>query len=1578
MRGAYPYQFDDNNPRYDENGVRIGMVEVRVNDEQCESYESDVVELHEIASEAKKMWKSKKNKSREAKIIVQLVNGGTRNYNVLIDTGSDISTVRPEIVKELGMAIKPPERLRYLGMADPSHQVERIGTVELLLEVKFLSGNRNDVMMEKQFEVMNGSYDFLFGVDVIPELYPEQRDFFLRDMFTRTESPLLSPPKIYTNEEKQRVNATRVRRDANGDVRQVNSEFVNVCRVEIEREEEEELSTLYNDATNEQPSTMAFGIPPDTYYAFMTLHEMKKLGMIGPGSYPAPELIEQLKKTIIPMEKDVYLDDAFQTIRNQLLEDGIGTELTSQLPDRPEASTPATTDETYKKHRERIEKKLKPLIEKSEKCEGYCTHPMSKITIEMKKDLDVNELAQPQYKVGYSLWSAVTENIIRWLEKEKVEPGDNACKVNNPLLPVPRKDEKGTLTAVRTCLDLRKHNLMLVTDDKFELPNIPEMLRKLGQKSIFAELDLSEAFTQFEVVKASRKYLTFRWMGYCFQFRCMPFGWKPAPGVFQRAIITILADLPFVHAFIDNLSIASDSFEEHEKHIEAVINRLLEWNLKLKPGATKICHSQLKILGHLINKEGIGMDPTKVMTVKTWELPKDLANLRAFLGFAGFLADHVRHFADIAAPLYEVKNKEGELVWTSRMVESFNLLKKAIVAAPWLKHPDFTKPFVIATDASAVGVGNVLYQPEPDDTELIMTSTNIVAIYSHKFTETQRRYSTYKKELYAIVMGLQRFHQYVFLRKFTVITDHKPLEYLLTNKDIPVSLQQWTDVLLNYQFTIKHRPGVLHVLPDALSRMYENAYDENSTWGVGSRERLREVADKILPPTDKVDMKTFEANLTLSKAEVDRLEKKALRTAEENMNNGRERTEILLVECEEDADNNTITMTMQQLRDDSAQAGPLLCSVIAHLDINNETLDETTKRMLSRVKTHDETMNEVIKAIDPLRQLSVHDIATHVRTIEMTNSGIEVESDDESTQSSSSSSSSNSDDMNIERNANYDNDDKSEASVKKKKKPLTEEQKLLVAMELKGLKAPPVDQRENMVKKQHEKDHFGRDLTYDAIVRRGHWWPGMRRDIEQIIADCDRCLTYTIATKRYHPARRVMAKRPGDHYVIDVLTLPMSRRGYTKLLVLIDVLTRFGVFWALRNESAEEIARVMLRIFSFLGPCKILQSDNGPSFTNEVITAFNNLLRIHHRLITAYHPEANGIVERPNLTVIRMFQKFLEGEGADWPEFAPYLQIVYNDHVARNSGQSMFFLMMGREMNEFQDYRGERPLNLDDIDDTMETVKENWNKMLSIIYPAINIRQEEVGKEYIKKLDKTRRLLLQDPLPIGTLVMVRDHRWILNPAGRPKLASIYYPSKYKIIGNSHGAYTLESVDDGQVLDRKCTIDMLKRITGPLTNTRYRDVQADESYEVEEILDMKMEEGVLKYLLKWKGYKKPTWEPASNVSAPLVVSRWRKKQEEKYQQADLSDDERAMTKKRINEMERAEMLARQREEREKEKSDERYEEEKEDLRKLAQRRRQYLDAVPVDEDRETEQAKTERLERRLRRENKSGKEENDDE
>jgi len=369
--------------------------------------------------------------------------------------------------------------------------------------------------------------------------------------------------------------------------------------------------------------------------------------------------------------------------------------------------------------------------------------------------------------------------------------------------------------------------------DQFRIPIIREVLNNLQGCTIFAEFDLAEAYLQFRLHPDSQPYTAFTWGNKQYMFVACPFGLCNMPSHFQRIIQYVFRDIPATIPYFDNIPFGSHDWEEHATHVYAIIETCNRYNLKIKPSSIKIGQAQLNCLGHLVTPKGISISHDKLVRVQEWPLPRSGKQLASFLGLITFIRQHIRHFADLTAEFESLKRSTGPIEWTPERLYKLKLLQQAITQAPLLVFPDFSKTFYIATDASCLGIGGVLYQPSETDNEDI-TGNNIIAICSKKLNECQQRYSTYKKELFAVIYCLKQFHSYIWGYKFVLITDHMPLVYLLTSSRLAHALQQWLDVVLEYQFIIKHRPGILHVLPDALSRLYELNYTD--TWGIPSRD----------------------------------------------------------------------------------------------------------------------------------------------------------------------------------------------------------------------------------------------------------------------------------------------------------------------------------------------------------------------------------------------------------------------------------------------------------------------------------------------------------------------------------------------------------------------------------------------------------------------------------------------------------------------------------------------------------------------------------------------------------------------
>src|SRR6185437_9945661 len=137
------------------------------------------------------------------------------------------------------------------------------------------------------------------------------------------------------------------------------------------------------------------------------------------------------------------------------------------------------------------------------------------------------------------------------------------------------------------------------------------------------------------------------------------------PSLFQRVMTDLFRDLPFVTPYIDNLGFASSSWEEHYSHAKLILERLNQANLKVKPSSVNLGNTQIKLLGHVISIDGIGMDPDKRDMMLNWPRPTTGTELASFLGLGVYLRDHIRNYPDISAPLTAIKSKStGPINWT--------------------------------------------------------------------------------------------------------------------------------------------------------------------------------------------------------------------------------------------------------------------------------------------------------------------------------------------------------------------------------------------------------------------------------------------------------------------------------------------------------------------------------------------------------------------------------------------------------------------------------------------------------------------------------------------------------------------------------------------------------------------------------------------------------------------------------------------------------------------------------------------------------------------------------------------------
>ena len=401
--------------------------------------------------------------------------------------------------------------------------------------------------------------------------------------------------------------------------------------------------------------------------------------------------------------------------------------------------------------------------------------------------------------------TVVRDEVQKMIDQSVIRPSSSPWA--SPIVLVKKKDG-----STRFCVDYRKLNDITVKD-VFPLPRTTDLLESFQGSKYFSTLDAAAGYWQIPMDENSIQKSAFISSEGLFEFLVMPFGLCNAPATFQRTMNCLLAGINGISClvYLDDIIIFSRSFEEHLKSLEEVFRRLVEGGLVLKVTKCQFAVEQVEYLGHIVSANGLKPDPRKVEKLRSFPQPKNLTELRAFLGFAGYYRRFIKNFALIAAPLFLLLKDDQPFEWKEEQEVAFKSLIQTIESDAILSHPRFDKPFIIDADASGTGLGGVLSQ-EHEGIE------RPVAFISRHLSSAEQKWHIRDKEALAIIWALESFRHFIVGSEFFVRTDHASLKWLLDAKTGRHG--RWAVRLMEFgPFQIKHRSGKEHTNVDALSRI---------------------------------------------------------------------------------------------------------------------------------------------------------------------------------------------------------------------------------------------------------------------------------------------------------------------------------------------------------------------------------------------------------------------------------------------------------------------------------------------------------------------------------------------------------------------------------------------------------------------------------------------------------------------------------------------------------------------------------------------------------------------------------------
>jgi hypothetical protein len=442
---------------------------------------------------------------------------------------------------------------------------------------------------------------------------------------------------------------------------------------------------------------------------------------------------------------------------------------------------------------------------------GRCT------TMEMDVTVNGPPKRQNARPCPAHLISELHRQIDDLLEAALIE-NDPQCKWVAPcsLVRKPRSDKW------RLVVDYRYINT-LVEDDSYQLPRIDEILMHLKGMKWFSVIDLNWGFWNLRLSPRSQQYTGFAVPGRgIYKWLVTPFGLKVSPTNFQKAIeiaLRKLIDEGKVKVYIDDIVIATFDLTEHLSILAEVYEALRQCGFYINFAKAKLLQREALLLGHLISYNTIKPDPTKIQALVDSVAPNNKKALLSFCAAANFLRAYIPCFSQIMAPLTDLTSKNVRFVWGEEHEEAFAQAKEALINAVYLTMPDFTKPFVIFADASEVAVAAVLAQPSDNEETM-----DIISCTSRKLQPAQRNWNTSERELYAIVLGCERFEMYIKGTRPIIYTDHSALLNLIGTEQ--PKLKRWTLRLMEFRPVIQSISGKNNLVADWLSR----ALPEDDEW----------------------------------------------------------------------------------------------------------------------------------------------------------------------------------------------------------------------------------------------------------------------------------------------------------------------------------------------------------------------------------------------------------------------------------------------------------------------------------------------------------------------------------------------------------------------------------------------------------------------------------------------------------------------------------------------------------------------------------------------------------------------------
>lgn len=432
--------------------------------------------------------------------------------------------------------------------------------------------------------------------------------------------------------------------------------------------------------------------------------------------------------------------------------------------------------------------------------------------------------AKPRY-TPFHLRKAIEKQL-----NEKIKNGIIERVVDEPTewlsetvyIPKPNTDE------IRICTDMRAANKAILRE-KYEMPNIEEIIYEINGEKLFSKIDLNSAFEQIKLSPQSRYISRFRTHIGIFQYKRLFFGVSSAPEIFHNIIKNVISWISNAKNVSDDILIYGINEIDHDKALDSVLNRLERNGLTVNKNKCIFKKPEINFFGLKLSHNGVLLNQEKTIALKNAQVPRNASELHSFLGLIVYASRWIKDLATISEPLWRLTKKSVRWEWNELHESSFNQIKLTLLEKA-IGGFDLNWKTIVTVDASPVGLGAVLTQADPNNSK----NTKIIIFVSRKLSPTEQKYSQIEKEALALVWACERLQLYLLGNSFRLITDNKAVSLIFKNplSKPPARKQRWSLRLYGFDFEVEHRPGLGNI-SDFLSRhpsQAENNIDDTEDY----------------------------------------------------------------------------------------------------------------------------------------------------------------------------------------------------------------------------------------------------------------------------------------------------------------------------------------------------------------------------------------------------------------------------------------------------------------------------------------------------------------------------------------------------------------------------------------------------------------------------------------------------------------------------------------------------------------------------------------------------------------------------